>query len=79
MQFWDQKEAKGVDEPKNVDLVSVQTTYRPVRACKPPGFMQCHIELRREICVNLRLSIAMVPCLHRSNLHIKRKLCGRRG
>ena len=72
------KGSYGVDEPKNVNLESVQTTSKPVRTCKVPGFLQRRIGPRMEICVNLWLPVSMVPCLHQSNLHIKKKLCDRR-
>ena len=53
-----------IADPKNVNLESVQTTYKPVRACKLPCFMQRRIGPRFEICVHLGPDIAMVPCLH---------------
>ena len=72
------KGSYGVAEPKTVNLESVRTTYKLVRACKPSVFMQRGIVQTIEISVNLGLPISMVPCLHQSNLHIKRKLWGRK-
>ena len=39
--------------------------------------MYCHIGSRMKLCVNSGLPIAMIPCLHQSNIDIKRKLLGR--
>ena len=43
-------------------------------ACKLPGFMQRRIGPTVQICVNSGLPFSMGPCLHQSNLYIKRKL-----
>ena len=47
-----------------------------MQACKLPRFMEGIIGPRMEICVNSDPHIAKVPCLHQSNVHIKRKLRG---
>ena len=52
----------------------MQKPQLPVLACKLPRYMEGSIGPRIEICINLGLPIAMVPCLHQSNVHIKRKL-----
>ena len=61
-------------EPKNLILVSVQKAHLAVRTFKVPGFMQRRIRSTVRICGNLGLPFAMVPCLHQSNIYIKRKL-----
>ena len=48
--------------------------YLAVRNRKLPCFMGGSAGPRMEICENSGLSIPMVPCLHYSNGHIKRKL-----
>ena len=47
-----------------------------MQACKLPRFMEGIIGPRIEICVNSGPHIAMVPCLHQSNVYIKTKLRG---
>ena len=42
--------------------------------CKRPLSNEASIGSRMEICGNLGLLLAMVSCLHQSNVHIKRKL-----
>ena len=61
-------------EPKNVNLESVQNAHRPIRGRKLSGFVKRRIRPKMEICENSGLPIATVPCLHQSNVHIKRKL-----
>ena len=53
-------------------LVGAQS-YVPVRACKLPRVMLHHIELIMEIFRNSGLPIALVPCLHQSNVSIKKE------
>ena len=67
----------GEGEPKNVNPGSVQKAYGPVRACKLPGSMQLRMGPTIESCVNSGLPIAMVPCLLRCNVHVKRNLWGK--
>ena len=55
-------------------LVSVHKAHFAVRACKQPGFMQRRIGPTVQICGCSGLPFAMVPCLHKSNVYIKRKL-----
>ena len=45
-----------------------------MRASKLPGFMQRRMGPSVQICGKSGLSFAEVPCLHQSNLHMKRKL-----
>ena len=42
--------------------------------CKRPHLLKGSISPRTEICGNLGLPFAMVPCLHQSNVYMKRKL-----
>ena len=61
--------------PKNVFLFFyVQKAHFAVRTCKEPRFMQPRIGPTVQLCRNSGLPIAMVPCLHQSNVYIKRKL-----
>ena len=53
---------------------SVHKPYLPIRACNQSRFMRDRIGPRMKICVNSGLPIGMVPCLHQSNVNIKRKL-----
>ena len=46
----------------------------PVRIVKLPHLKGGGIGLRMETCVNRGGPIAMVPCLHRDNIYIKKKL-----
>ena len=55
-------------------IASVQKAHIAVRSVKLPVFMQRRIEPTVRICGNTVLPIAKVPCLHQSNIHIKRKL-----
>ena len=71
-----QKEAMGKERLKNVNHELVQATYRPIWTIRLPGWMQRRIGPTIEIYLNLELPIAMVPCLHQSNIHIKRKIWG---
>ena len=68
------KGSYGYGESKNVFLSSVQKPHLPVRDCKRPRLMLASIGPRTEICKNLGLPLAIVPCLHESNVDIKRKL-----
>ena len=61
-------------EPKNVFHSLVKKTHLSEWACKLPWFMERSTRPRMEICVNSGLPIAMVSCLHQSNVYIKRKL-----
>ena len=49
-------------------------TARPVRARKLPIFRTLRIGPSMEYCGNSGVPIAMVPCLHQSNVYIKKKL-----
>ena len=64
----------GNGEPKNAILVLVQKAHLAVRASKLPGFMQRRMGPSVQICGKSGLPFAEVPCLHQSNLHMKRKL-----
>ena len=55
-------------------LAWVQKSHKPVRAGKITSFIGSRIWATMEIYVNSVHPIATVPCLHQSNLHIKRKL-----
>ena len=59
---------------KNVMPYLVQKPYLAVWDHKLPCFMGVCIRQRMEICKTLGLSIPMVPRLHQSSAHIKRKL-----
>ena len=52
----------------------MQKAHLLVRASKLPGFMQRRMGPSVQICGKSGLSFAEVPCLHKSNLHMKRKL-----
>ena len=52
----------------------MQKAHLAVRACKLSGFMQRRIGPSVQICGKAGLPFAEVPCLHQSNLHMKRKL-----
>ena len=52
----------------------MQKPLLPVRDCKRPRLMWASIVPRTEICGNPGLPLAIVPCLHQSNVYIKRKL-----
>ena len=69
-----QKEATRMESQKNAFLKSVQEPHLPVLYGKLPHLMEASIEPRTEICGNLGLPFAMLPCLHQSNVYIKRKL-----
>ena len=68
------KESYDNGEPKNVYLVLVQIPHLAERAIKVPGFMPLRIGPTVRICRISGLPFAMLPCLHQSNIHIKRKL-----
>ena len=74
------REATGMEnqkcdgEPKNAILVLVQKAHLAVRASKLPGFMKRRMGPSVQICGRSGLPFAEVPCLHQSNLHMKRKL-----
>ena len=70
------KGSYGEGDHKNVNCKSMQKAYGPVRACKLPGFMQRRIGLSMKIWVNSGITIAMVPCLHQSNV-ISKGSCGK--
>ena len=61
-------------EHKNVISLLVQKPHGSVRAWKPPRLMQLWIGPTIEICGDSGNSIAMVQCLHQSNVYMKRKL-----
>ena len=63
------KASYGYREPENVFHLSLTCT-----GLQLPQFMEGSIRLRMESCVNSGLPIAMVPCLHQSNVYIKRRL-----
>ena len=52
----------------------MQKAHFAVRAYKQPGFMQRRIGPTVQICCGSGLPFAIVPCLHKCNVHIKRKL-----
>ena len=58
-------------ESKNAFLYSVQNPHLPVRDGRLPRLMQSSIGPRTEICGNLGLPFAKVPCLHQSSIYIK--------
>ena len=60
--------------PKYIILGYVQIKYKPLRGFKLPAFMYHHIGPIMQISEISRLPFAMVPCLHQSNICIKRKL-----
>ena len=68
------KGSYGNGEPKNAIIVLVQKAHILVRASKLPGFMQRRMGPSVQICGKSGLPFAEVPCLHQSNLHMKRKL-----
>ena len=72
------KGSYGKGEPRNANFVAVQIAYKLVRTCKLLGFIQCRTRPTMEICVHSGLPIAVVPCLHQSIVHVKRKLWERR-
>ena len=51
----------------------MQKAHLAVRACKLSGFMQLRIGPSVQICGKSGLPFAEVPCLHQSNLHMKKK------
>ena len=61
-------------DSKNIILVSVQKGYKPLHCFKLSAFMYRHIGPTMQSSEISGLPIAMVPCLHRTNIHIKRKL-----
>ena len=61
-------------EYKNAFLQTVQKPHLPVRDGKLPRLMYASIGQRTEISGNPSLPFAMVPCLHQSNIYIKRKV-----
>ena len=54
----------------------MENPHLPVRACKLLQFTERSIGPTMEICVNSGLPIVVVPCLHQTNVYIKRKLRG---
>ena len=64
----------GYGEPKNVICISVQKPYRTVRACKSPRFEMRRIVPFMDFWGKSVVPIALVPCLHKENIDIKRKL-----
>ena len=64
----------GYGQSKNVFLLSVQKRHLPVWDCKRPRLKKASIGLRTKFYGNPGLPLAMVPCLHQSNVYIKRKL-----
>ena len=61
-------------EPKNIVRDLVQEGYKGKRGLKLPSFKYRHIVPKMQNSESSRLPIAMVPCLHQNNNHIKRKL-----
>ena len=59
---------------KNVFLSPVQKPHLPVRTCKLPHLMWSRLQPRTEISGSSDVPFTTVPCLHQSNLYIKRKL-----
>ena len=74
MQYLNEKEATGMESPKNVILVSVQYAHLAVRTLKVAGFRHRGIGPTVRICENSGLPFALVPCLHQCNIYMKRKL-----
>ena len=68
------KGSYGYGKPKNVLFESVEKPHLPVHVSKLPRFMGGSIGPRMEICETLGLPIPMVPCFHKRNVYIKRKL-----
>ena len=68
------KGSYGCGEPKNAVSLSVQLPHRLVPSCKLPRVMQRHVGPVMEIFRIWGLPIAIIPCLHQSNVYIKRKL-----
>ena len=54
----------------------MENPHLPVWACKLLQFTERSIGPTMEICVNSGLPIVVVPCLHQTNVYIKRKLRG---
>ena len=63
-------------EPINIILGLVQKGYKPLRGFKLPAFMFHQIGPTMQISETSGLPIVMVPCLHQSNIYIKRNLYG---
>ena len=68
------KGSYGHGESKNVLSKWVQIPYLPLRGSNVPRFKGGSIGPRMEICEISALPIPMVPRLHQSNGHIKKKL-----
>ena len=64
----------GYGQSKNVFLLSVQKRHLPVRDCKRPHLKKASIGPRTKFYGNPGVPLAMVPCLHQSNVYIKRNL-----
>ena len=67
------KGSYGYGESRNVFLWSVQKPLLPVMAVKLLRLKGGGIGPRTETCVNSGGSIALVPCVHQGNIHIKRQ------
>ena len=64
----------GYGETRIVFPYSLQKPLLPVQAVKLPRLKGVGIGPSTETCVNWGGLIAMVPCLHQGNVHIKRNL-----
>ena len=64
----------GYGETRNELSFSVQKPLLPVQAVKLPRLKGVRIGLRTETCINFGGPVAMVLCLHKGNIYIKRKL-----
>ena len=61
-------------EPKNVFLVSVQIAHLAVRTVKITRIHAASYMAAVRICGISELTFAILPCLHQTNIYIKRKL-----
>ena len=63
-----------MESPKMYSSSQCKKPRLPVRACKLPSLMWGSIGPRTEFSGSSDLPFTMVPCLHQSNVYIKRKL-----
>ena len=73
-QYFLSKGGYGYGETRNIFPNSVQKPLSPVQAVKLSRLEGLGIRSRTETCTNWRGPIAMVPCLHHSNIYITRKI-----
>ena len=69
-----EKEATGMENPKMQSLFWCRKPTSQYAPANYPGFMQRRMGPSVQICGKSGLPFAEVPCLHQSNLHMKRKL-----